>query len=81
MCPARKMQRYKLFFEIDYAPNDMKLQSAEENARKNKLGLWSFAEPIPPWEFRKNQKIKKNDSKIIDNLFDYTKLILEKVLR
>ena len=42
-----------------YAPNDMSLQSAEENARKNKLGLWSFAEPIPSWEFRKNQKIEK----------------------
>ena len=45
-----------------YAPDDIKLQSAEENARNNKLGLWSFAEPIPPWEFRKNQKIKKMSS-------------------
>ena len=38
---------------VKYAPNDMSLQSAEENARKNKLGLWSLADPIPPWKFRK----------------------------
>lgn len=36
-----------------YAPNDMSLQSAEKNARKNKLGLWSSIDPIPPWQFRK----------------------------
>lgn len=39
---------------VKYAPNDIKLQSAEENARKNKLGLWSSAKPIAPWEYRKN---------------------------
>ena len=36
-----------------YAPNDMSLKSAEENARKNKSGLWSSTDPIPPWKFRK----------------------------
>ena len=36
-----------------YAPNDMSLQSAEKTARKNKLGLWSSIDPIPPWQFRK----------------------------
>jgi endonuclease YncB( thermonuclease family) len=36
-----------------YAPKDMNLKSAEENARKNKLGLWSSTDPIPPWQFRK----------------------------
>tara|TARA_B100001778_G_scaffold303414_1_gene280723 strand:- start:467 stop:937 length:471 start_codon:yes stop_codon:yes gene_type:complete len=39
---------------IKYAPNDIKLQSAEENARINKLGLWSSENPIPPWNYRKN---------------------------
>jgi micrococcal nuclease len=38
---------------VKYAPDDMNLQSAEENARNNKLGLWSYESPIPPWEFRK----------------------------
>ena len=36
-----------------YAPNDISLQSAEKSARKNKLGLWVYESPIPPWEFRK----------------------------
>ena len=37
---------------VKYAPNDMNLKSAEENARNNKLGLWSSGGPIPPWDFR-----------------------------
>ena len=37
---------------IKYAPDDMNLQQAEENARNNKLGLWSSGGPIPPWKFR-----------------------------
>ena len=38
---------------VKYAPDDINLQQAEKNARKNKLGLWSSETPIPPWEFRK----------------------------
>tara|TARA_B100001093_G_scaffold471830_1_gene494422 strand:- start:7 stop:399 length:393 start_codon:yes stop_codon:yes gene_type:complete len=38
---------------VKYAPDDINLQQAEKNARKNKLGLWSLETPIPPWEFRK----------------------------
>ena len=38
---------------VKYAPDGMNLQSAEENARNNKLGLWSSGGPIPPWDFRK----------------------------
>ena len=38
---------------VKYAPDDMNLQSAEENARNNKLGLWSSGGPLPPWDFRK----------------------------
>lgn len=40
-----------------YAPNDMNLKSAEENARNHKLGLWSSETPIPPWEFKKNNNL------------------------
>ncbi len=28
----------------------------EENARKNKRGLWADKNPIPPWEFRSEKK-------------------------
>lgn len=38
---------------VKYAPDDMNLQSAEDNARKNKLGLWSLETPIPPWDYRR----------------------------
>jgi endonuclease YncB( thermonuclease family) len=38
---------------VKYAPDDINLKQAEENARNNKLGLWSYESPIPPWEFRK----------------------------
>jgi endonuclease YncB( thermonuclease family) len=38
---------------VKYAPGEMALKKAEENAKKYKLGLWSLETPIPPWEFRK----------------------------
>jgi endonuclease YncB( thermonuclease family) len=41
---------------VKYAPDDINLQQAEKNARKNKLGLWSSADPIPPWQFREIKK-------------------------
>ena len=63
---------------VKYAPDDLNLQQAEDNARNNKLGLWSTIDQTPPWEYRKNQKAKKNDSKFIDTLYRYLKFILEK---
>ena len=63
---------------VKYAPDDINLKQAEENARNNKLGLWSAIDPTPPWEYRKNKKAKKNDSKFIDTLFRYLKFISEK---
>ena len=38
---------------LKYAPDDLNLQSAEKNARNNKLGLWSTIDATPPWDFRK----------------------------
>ncbi len=35
-----------------YAPNDLSLKSLEEEARRDKRGLWSQSNPIPPWDFR-----------------------------
>lgn len=64
---------------VKYAPDDMTLKQAEDNARNNKLGLWSAIDPTPPWEYRKNQKAKKNDSKFIDTLYRYLKFISEKL--
>ena len=38
---------------VKYAPLDTDLAGAEVAARKARLGLWSDAAPVPPWEFRK----------------------------
>jgi micrococcal nuclease len=33
--------------------SDQEYASAEEYARKNKLGLWKLDNPVPPWGWRK----------------------------
>jgi len=37
---------------------DPLLQKLEDQAKKEKLGLWKDKDPIPPWEWRKNEKKK-----------------------
>ena len=39
-----------------YAPEDTDLKNLEMQARREKLGLWSHPNPIPPWEFRKQSR-------------------------
>ena len=39
----------------DYAPRELDLPLAEEQARTRRLGLWEAKSPQPPWEFRKSQ--------------------------
>ncbi len=36
-----------------YAPDDAELAAAESKVKANKLGLWADPNPVPPWEFRK----------------------------
>lgn len=36
-----------------YAPRDKVLSSLQDQARKDKIGLWADASPVPPWVFRK----------------------------
>lgn len=38
--------------------NDNELQSMEDDARKDKLGLWQDPNAIPPWIWRSNKKIR-----------------------
>lgn len=38
--------------------NDPVLQSLEDHARRNKIGLWKDSNSIPPWEWRANKKKK-----------------------
>jgi micrococcal nuclease len=39
-----------------YALNDEELRTLEAKARKDKLGLWSQPNPIPPWKFRRESR-------------------------
>ena len=38
-----------------YAPKDIDLKDAEDEARSSKKGLWSHPNPIPPWKFRRQK--------------------------
>ena len=39
-----------------YAPRNDKLKALEEQARKQKKGLWKDPQPIPPWKWRRINK-------------------------
>jgi len=36
-----------------YAPDDTVARILESKARKDRRGLWAEADPVPPWEWRK----------------------------
>lgn len=38
---------------------DSALTALEEEARRNRTGLWSDDSPTPPWEFRKGQRLRQ----------------------
>lgn len=42
-----------------YAPHDRVLAAAEERARKQRLGLWAQPDPVPPWDWRRQQRYAK----------------------
>ncbi len=43
-----------------YAPDDTQLAQAQVSARAARRGLWQDASPLPPWEWRKLPKEKRN---------------------
>jgi micrococcal nuclease len=40
-----------------YAPEDLSVRTLESEARRSRLGLWAYAAPIPPWEWRKQHHV------------------------
>lgn len=40
-----------------YAKNDKMLRVGQETAMNDKKGLWGEEKPLPPWEFRKKNKV------------------------
>lgn len=49
---------YKKYQSEQSLSDREKYSFAESNARKNKRGLWSEPNPIPPWDFRKHKNKK-----------------------
>lgn len=47
---------------VQYAKNDVELAFAEKQAKGAKIGLWSHANPTPPWNWRKGIGVYDNTS-------------------
>lgn len=43
-----------------YAPNNRLLAAMEQQAREKKRGLWADPEPMPPWDWRRQQRYQKS---------------------
>ena len=41
-----------------YARKDTALEALEKAAREAKAGLWADADPVPPWNWRKDRRLK-----------------------
>ncbi|MCA9013202.1 MAG: thermonuclease family protein [Planctomycetaceae bacterium] len=48
---------------VRFAPDNKTLASSEQRARDNKAGLWAEADPVAPWDWRRQQAEKRNDKK------------------
>jgi len=44
---------YRAYAKEQFAEDQGRYESAEDEARLRKWGLWGDAEPVPPWEWRK----------------------------
>ena len=47
---------YKGFARDQTAIEQSLYQAAEKKAQKDRVGLWTEEQPVPPWEWRKQQK-------------------------
>jgi endonuclease YncB( thermonuclease family) len=51
----RDLVRNGYAWKYDRYSNDSTLEELEQQARKNKIGLWKDPDPTPPWEFRRKK--------------------------
>ena len=42
-----------------YAPRDLELERLETEARVARRGLWADKDPVPPWEWRREDRAGK----------------------
>ncbi len=47
----------------EYAPYDTELSAAECEARSKRIGIWSHAHPVPPWQWRRQAVLFRPESK------------------
>ena len=52
----RLVQEGMCWWYRKYAPGDSTLERLEAEARAAKRGLWADPNPVPPWEWRKQQR-------------------------
>jgi len=50
--------RQGLAWHYKHYNNDLRLDSLERVARKEKLNIWSMADPVAPWNYRRMNKKK-----------------------
>ncbi|MEP1490443.1 MAG: thermonuclease family protein [Algibacter sp.] len=55
---SRELVKYGLAWHYVKYSKDKYLQTIEDEAKANKVGLWQDKNAIPPWEWRKNKKKK-----------------------
>lgn len=58
-----------------YAPENKKFELLESQARRERRGLWSMKNPVPPWEFRRSQRARPERARsglfgrVVESLF------------
>jgi micrococcal nuclease len=60
---ALRMITAGLAWHFERYSDDEELAAAERNARAARRGLWADPEPVPPWEWRANEKERKANAK------------------
>jgi len=58
-CLNEELLRTGMAWHYKYFNKEARLANLEDYARKNRIGLWSHPNPIPPWEFRKRKSNRR----------------------
>lgn len=61
-----------LAWHYKHYSKDPVLAKLENEAKSNKIGLWSEKNPTPPWDFRKNKRIPKKTETKTENKVEQT---------
>src|SRR5262245_50667806 len=56
---AGMARHYKAYQHEQPTQERLVYRDEEENARARRIGLWTDAKPVPPWEFRRTRGVEK----------------------